>query len=242
MDTKDILSLVVVEKVDLVEGEELMDLAKKVMVAITQNKGKTKRSLGLLGIFKDHIVVRDFEDGKLFRMEMKRDDDGNVLLDGMDEVKQTFSPVKPRPSTKAEGGPLTVLTLDSLDVVLEGEELTEDSLEMIKAAAVDLLKAQWTAAFVNNLPDSSFLHVESGDKDDEGKTTPRSLRHFPVKDAAGKVDLSHLRNALARIPQSALPQPVKDKAIAAARKLWEEANPEAGKQEKREHLWRGIIS
>ena len=38
-----------------------------------------------------------------------------------------------------------------------------------------------------------------------GKTTPRSKRHFPYKDAAGKVDLPHLRNAIARIPQSNAP-------------------------------------
>lgn len=62
--------------------------------------------------------------------------------------------------------------------------------------------AEWTAAFVNDLPDSCFLHIESGGKkDEEGKTTPRSLRHLPYKDAAGKIDLPHLRNAIARIPQ-----------------------------------------
>lgn len=56
---------------------------------------------------------------------------------------------------------------------------------------------------MNDLPDSSFLWIESGgEKDDEGKTTPRSLRHLPYKDADGKVDIPHLRNALARIPQT----------------------------------------
>src|ERR1041385_1696314 len=73
-------------------------------------------------------------------------------------------------------------------------------------------KATWSAAEMDKLPDSSFLYVESGgEKDDEGKTKPRSLRHFPVKDADGKVDLPHLRNALARIPQSDLPEAVKTK-------------------------------
>jgi len=235
-----------VQKVDLVEGEELMDLAKKVMAAITQNKGKTRKSLGLLGIFKDHIVVRDFEDGKLFRMEMKRDDGGNVLLDGMEEVQQKFVPLKPKVQQKSEGQ-VSVVTLEELglDVVFEGEELTEDSVEALKAAAIELAKAQWTGAFINNLPDSSFLHVEAGGKKDaDGKTEPRSLRHFPVKGADGKVDLPHLRNALARIPQSTLPQAVKDKAVAEARKLWEaeQGDEGKGKQEKRaEGLWHGIL-
>jgi len=67
-------------------------------------------------------------------------------------------------------------------------------------------KAQWFRAFINDLPDSAFLHIESGGKkDDEGKTVPRNLRHFPVRDADGNLDLPHLENALARIPQSRIP-------------------------------------
>ena len=81
-------------------------------------------------------------------------------------------------------------------------------------------RATWTGAYINTLPDSSFLYVEpGGSKDGEGKTTPRSLRHFPYKDASGKVDLPHLRNALARIPQSNLPQSVKDSATAKAKRI-----------------------
>jgi hypothetical protein len=86
-------------------------------------------------------------------------------------------------------------------------------------------KAVWTTAYINSLPDSAFLHVDAGGtKDSEGKTTPRSLRHFPVKDANGTVDLPHLRNALARIPQSSLPQGVKDKATAEATRMLASAN------------------
>jgi len=67
-------------------------------------------------------------------------------------------------------------------------------------------KSVWTGAYKNDLPDSSFLFIESGGKkDSEGKTTPRSKRHFPYKDASGKIDLPHLQNAIARIPQSNAP-------------------------------------
>jgi len=80
--------------------------------------------------------------------------------------------------------------------------------------------AVWTAAFMNDLPDSSFLYIESGgEKDESGKTKPRGLRHFPYKDAGGKTDLPHLRNALARIPQSSLPADVKERVAAKARRL-----------------------
>ncbi len=71
-------------------------------------------------------------------------------------------------------------------------------------------EAKWTRAFINDLPDAAFAYIEpGGEKDDEGKTTPRSLRHFPhhgmnVKSGSehNTVDLPHLRNALARAPQS----------------------------------------
>lgn len=81
---------------------------------------------------------------------------------------------------------------------------------------------EWSAAQMNDLPDSAFLHVEAGgSKDAEGKTIPRGLRHFPVKGSDGKADLPHLRNALARIPQSMLSAEAKAeakrKAVALAK-------------------------
>ena len=62
-------------------------------------------------------------------------------------------------------------------------------------------KSVWTTAQVNDFPDSSFLFVESGEKDSEGKTTPRSLRHLPYKDKGGQVDPAHVRNAISRAPR-----------------------------------------
>src|SRR5690348_9663878 len=86
-------------------------------------------------------------------------------------------------------------------------------------------RAVWTTAYVNNLPDSAFLFIEAGgSKDSDGKTTPRSLRHFPVKDANGNVDLPHLRNALARIPQSSLSAEVKAAATKKAQGMLQNAN------------------
>lgn len=77
---------------------------------------------------------------------------------------------------------------------------------------------EWTTAYVNNLPDSSFAYIESGGKkDEEGKTKPRSLRHFPYKDKDGKIDLPHLRNALARAPQSPFGEKAIPKLRAAAK-------------------------
>jgi Escherichia/Staphylococcus phage prohead protease len=85
-------------------------------------------------------------------------------------------------------------------------------------------KAEWSTSYINDLPDSSFLYVESGgSKDSDGKTTPRSLRHFPVKDSSGNVDMAHVKNALSRIPQSNVSDSVKQRCIAVAQRLLDAA-------------------
>lgn len=74
--------------------------------------------------------------------------------------------------------------------------------------------AQMTTSSINSLPDSDFAYIEpGGKKDNEGKTIPRSLRHFPVHDAA------HTRNALARMSQSPFGPKAKSKIMSAARKF-----------------------
>jgi len=75
--------------------------------------------------------------------------------------------------------------------------------------------AVWDTKYINDLPDSSFAYIKSGgEKDEEGKTKPRSLRYLPYKDKNGKIDLPHLRNALARLPQTNLSPAEKAKARA----------------------------
>ena len=72
----------------------------------------------------------------------------------------------------------------------------------MKAEVDTLSAAVWSTAYMNDLPDSCFAWVESGGKKDaDGKTEPRSLRHLPYKTADGKIDLPHLRNAIARLGQ-----------------------------------------
>ena len=71
--------------------------------------------------------------------------------------------------------------------------------------------AVWTTAHVNDLPDGAFLYIAPGGEVEDGKTKPRSLRFFPFKDEKGEIDLPHLRNAIARIPQSTAPGLTKDK-------------------------------
>jgi len=63
-------------------------------------------------------------------------------------------------------------------------------------------EAEWDQAFQNDLPDSAFAAIGAGgEKDEQGKTVPRTLRHLPHHNAQGNLDLPHLRAAMARLNQ-----------------------------------------
>lgn len=70
--------------------------------------------------------------------------------------------------------------------------------EALKKAGIR--EAEWDTEYINNLPDDCFAYIEAGgQKDEQGKTTPRSLRHLPYKNAQGNLDADHVRNALSRL-------------------------------------------
>jgi len=124
-------------------------------------------------VYTDHAIVEG--DGKLWKVPFSMGDEG-IEFGEMTEVRIEYVAVK---------------WLKALMGRLLGQEPAEDT------------KAKWTTAYINNLPDSAFLHIEAGGKKDEdGKTVPRSLRHLPVKDAEGKFDIEHVRNAIGRAPQA----------------------------------------
>ncbi len=88
-----------------------------------------------------------------------------------------------------------------------------------------MMAAEWDTQYINDLPDSCFAYVApGGEKDEGGKTVPRSLRSLPYRKADGAVDLPHLRNALARLEQTDLSPEAKAKAKATL----EEAAAKAG--------------
>ena len=68
-----------------------------------------------------------------------------------------------------------------------------------------LLERVWDREYINSLPDDAFaIILPGGEKDETGRTVPRNLRKFPHHRADGSIDLPHLRNANARVPQSDL--------------------------------------
>jgi len=92
--------------------------------------------------------------------------------------------------------------------------------------------AEWTTAFINTLPDTAFLYIApGGEKDDDGKTQPRSLRYFPYRDASGEIDLPHLRNAIAQSPKADLARDVIAKVQAKGRSMLEKAREDMAEDE-----------
>jgi len=132
----------------------------------------------------------------------------------LQEYSYGYAPIESEPGTMDGQNVRFLKRLQVFEVspVLVGAG-KDTGTERIKAAGLDdleeadeLLKAAWTAAYINTLPDSAFAVIlPGGEKDGEGKTVPRSLRKLPHHDAGGTIDLPHLRNALARLPQSDLP-------------------------------------
>lgn len=102
----------------------------------------------------------------------------------------------------------------------ERNKLTQEFIDLKKQKNDTEDRAVWDTAYVNDLPDKAFAIILSGgEKDDEGKTTPRSLRKLPhhnksVTSASENesVDKPHLRNALARWDQTDAPADVKNRA------------------------------
>lgn len=81
--------------------------------------------------------------------------------------------------------------------------LTEDGMTV---------KAVWTTAYINSLPDSAFAYIEPN-------CDTKGCRHFPIKGSDGKYDAAHVRNALARAPQSPFGSKAMPKIEAAARSM-----------------------
>jgi hypothetical protein len=102
--------------------------------------------------------------------------------------------------------------VDALRWWVGGEQaVSAGNIEPVMQSAA---KAAESTKTQNDLPDSAFAYIEpGGDKDSDGKTTPRSLRHFPVHDKP------HAENALARLSSSPFGDKAKAKVHAAAKKF-----------------------
>lgn len=105
------------------------------------------------------------------------------------------------------GGPMYTVEKqgDRFHVMKGGTSLANFGTEADAQARADTLNADGGGKTIlpNTLADACFLYVASGgQQDDEGKTVPRSLRHFRYRDDAGALDADALTAALSEIPQA----------------------------------------
>jgi hypothetical protein len=94
-----------VKKLELREGEELMDFVWTMMGAVQTDRiilADGSLDAWLVGIFNDHIVVEDGNTGRLFRADFTRNEKGEIAFSEPIEVRQVFVPVE-RPK-EDEGG------------------------------------------------------------------------------------------------------------------------------------------
>jgi len=101
-------------------------------------------------------------------------------------------------SGSATGEAIDIATEDEDDDFLK--QLLSGTSMTVGEAGPEVIKATWSTAYINNLPDSAFACIESGGKKDSaGKTTPRSKRHYPHHNSGGGLDQAHLNAALSRL-------------------------------------------
>lgn len=80
-----------------------------------------------------------------------------------------------------------------------------DAVEEEKEPEAEAPEEEWDAEYIDALPDESFAYIEpGGEPDEEGKTVPRALRHFPIRDADGNVSPPHVEAALAALDTETL--------------------------------------
>ncbi len=98
---------------------------------------------------------------------------------------------------------------------------------------VKLKEAEWSTEYVNNLPDECFAYIEpGGEKDEQGKTVPRSLRHFEYKNMQGELSRSHIVNGLSQLGKDlgdwATPEAKAEikRKLCAAVKQWNSEHPD----------------
>ena len=122
---------------------------------------------------------------KIDTKELKRDNKKEKKEHEKDALKDDDSKIK----KLKKGKPSEKKSVEIHDIKKD-EKYDKKKLKQMKSAVMSTKKK-------NDLPDSDFAYIEpGGKKDSEGKTTPRSLRHLPINDAA------HVRNALARLNQT----------------------------------------
>ena len=186
-----------------------------------QNQGEPKTDKQR---FKDHFGIEEEAFQKLY--DILGDELFKLLPERGQKVKEQEGEIKPEEGESHEDFMKRCLAA--------GKEMEQCAAVWKEAHPEDetqgqITETEWDKEYINDLPDSAFAYIEpGGEKDDQGKTVPRTLRHLPFKNAQGNIDDEHLRNALGRLPQTDLSAEAKaaaKKKLCAAVKTWNSEHP-----------------
>lgn len=122
----------IINRFDLEEGEEFWDFMDKVHAALQILGQQNDRRYWLIGLFDDHIIVEDNNTGKLYKLDMSRNEDGSVALANMTEVKIQYVPVTEAATRSADQGEG------------EGNESAPEDLSMVVQIPPVEEKMSWT--------------------------------------------------------------------------------------------------
>lgn len=194
-----------------VSGDDDHQYAKMVYAGMKSMEGRTPaiREFSYTYGLPEDGAERVFEDGKSIR---------NLLdIRPVAEVGPCFVGANPL-SRLAEAAKAADLALEpgTEFVALAGVSIAPefDFFQLTK-------NADWSEEYVNDLPDSAFLHIGAdGHKDETGKTAPRSHRQFAFKNAEGRIDMPSLRKAIDMAPQAeALDEEVRGRIQERAQRI-----------------------
>ncbi|MEM4310950.1 MAG: hypothetical protein QXX95_00980 [Nitrososphaerales archaeon] len=193
-----------------------------------------------MATFPENAVIHaEFEDGAIEALLYISDPEVNKMIeageinavsvewralkeyqvDGLKLEGVVFSALALLTKDTPPGDPLASIIKDEGSISQKSQEAHQIKIQLEKEVERGYLKL-WSRRYINDLPDEAFAVIlPGGKKDEEGKTTPRSLRKLPhhkkeVKDPDEDrtVDIPHLRNALARLPQIKIPQKYREQA------------------------------
>ena len=136
----------------------------------------------------------------------ERPDDVRYLKDMMDSGKEvnvswelSFGDVK-----ASEGGAIDLRDITMKAATIVGTPAYKGRTKFLAIAAAK----KWSKAYIEQLPDSSFLLVERGKEDnsDGAVASTSTLRYFPFKDTEGRIDEERLRVISKELLSSGLPE------------------------------------
>lgn len=174
------------------------------LLGYARNLRQSGKSIGLSIGYRVHDARPDRVSGKTIRRLLDYS-----LFEYSFAAPQTIANEKALGlDIKTGGGMYTVEKQgDRFHVMKDGKSLAAfDSEDEANAKAAALKKPDDSGKTMPNmLPDACFLYVQPGGQlDDEGKTVPRTYRHFAYRDADGELDTDALQAAVKTIPDASV--------------------------------------